>query len=110
MADYRMLGFWWDVAQAGGLAVVAAYTWLANRSKANRAAIDRVDGRVGEMAGRLERLEQRADTAPTHSDLSVLHERITELSGAVRELTGVMQQLRRAVDRVETYLLEKGGE
>jgi len=104
--DYSQLRFFLDLAVLIGVVLNTVYTWLVNRSKATRAAIDRVDGHLSEVTRRVDRLENRADAAPSHDDLAVLHERITDLSGAVRELTGVMQQLRRAMDRVETYLLE----
>ncbi len=104
--DYVQLRFWLDVGVLGAVGVNTIYTWLVNRTKANRSAIERVDDHLGEIVRRVDRLESRADAAPSHDDLGVLHDRITDLSGAVRELTGVMQQMRRAMDRVETYLLE----
>lgn len=91
----------------GGSAAAGVYTWITGRTKANRAAIERVDEHLQETIRRVDRLEQRADAAPGHEDLGVVHDRITELSGSIRELTGVMKGLRRSVDRVETYLLEK---
>ena len=95
------------IASMAGSALAGVYTWVTARTKANRAAIDKVEEYVTETIRRVDRLEQRADAAPGHEDLAVLHDRITDLSGAVRELTGVMKGLRRSVDRVETYLLEK---
>ncbi|WP_241085749.1 DUF2730 family protein [Candidatus Vondammii sp. HM_W22] len=105
--DYSAWRFWYEIALGGVVVVNFAYTWVANRSKANRKAIEGVDERMTETIRRTDRLEQRADNAPSHNDLAVLHDRITDLSGAVRELTGVLQAMRRSVDRVETYLLER---
>ena len=106
MTDYAPMRFWLDVATLAAVGANTLYTWLMSRAKANRAAIERVDGHLAEVVRRVDRLENRADAAPSHDDLGVLHDRITDLSGAVRELTGVMQQMRRGMDRVETYLLE----
>jgi len=105
--NYDELKFWYQVGLGLIVAINSAYTWVTARTKANRAAIDRVDERMTETVRRVDRLEQRAEAAPTHNDLSVLHDRITDLSGAVRELTGVMQAMRRSIDRVETYLIER---
>lgn len=104
--DYAVARFWIDAAMLVGVCLNGLYTWLTARTKANQAAIDRLDGHLTETIRRVDRLENRADAAPSHQDLAVLHDRITDLSGAVRELTGVMQQMRRAMDRLETYLLE----
>lgn len=105
--DYGAWRFWFDVIVTIAVLINVGYTWISNRTKANRSAIERVDGHVTETVRRVDRLEQRADSAPSHDDLAVLHDRITDLSGAVRELTGVLQAMRRSVDRVETYLLER---
>lgn len=104
--DYETWRIGYDVVVLTTVAANFVYTWVANRTKANRAAIDRVDHHLGEVVRRVDRLESRADAAPTHDDLAVLHERINDLAGAVRELTGVMGAVRRSIDRVETYLLE----
>lgn len=104
--DYQSWRIGYDAVVMITVVANFAYTWIANRHKANRAAIDRVDEHLTEVVRRVDRLESRADSAPTHEDLSVLHERVTDLAGAVRELTGVMGAVRRSIDRVETYLLE----
>src|SRR5690606_28192682 len=90
--DYEHWRIGYDITVIVTVVANFVYSW----SKANRAAIDRVDMRLSDVTRRVDRLETRADSAPTHEDLAVLHERINELSGAVRELTGVMGAVRRS--------------
>lgn len=104
--DYERWRIGYDITVIVTVVANFVYSWVSSRTKANRAAIDRVDTRLSDVTRRVDRLETRADSAPTHEDLAVLHERINELSGAVRELTGVMGAVRRSIDRVESYLLQ----
>ena len=106
-----------QLINAVGVLAVGIYTWLISRSVANREAIDAQAERIDQDRRRIDRLEavdvegdvgrSVADHAPTHHDLAELHARINDLSGAVNKLVGVMSAVERALDRVETKLMQE---
>jgi septation ring formation regulator EzrA len=103
--DFQALDFWWSVLQTVILAFVAFYTYLTNRSKANRAAIDRLDSRVTQIAERVTLVENDLRHLPTQDDIKRLHERMDCVSAEMKEIKGEFSTARRTLDMIHEHLL-----
>lgn len=106
--DYTAVRFWWDAAITVLLAVNVVYTWVINRTRVNKAAIDRVDGRVGGMEHRLTQLESDVRHLPDHDDMGHIHEKINGVDSAMRRIEGELTALNRTMSLINEHLLNKG--
>ena len=102
----------WDIARFGlellnfaGVIILAVLSWLQSRSKANKAAIDRVDERLSEYVRRVDRLEERQGAAPDHDDIGAVYKRLDEVNAQLQHLAGVMEGLTRQLSLVNNHLL-----
>ncbi|WP_275100133.1 DUF2730 family protein [Sedimenticola hydrogenitrophicus] len=91
--DYGAARFWFDVAHLGGLFGLGVYTWIVNRTKANRGAIDRVDSRVSAIDLRLSQLETDVRHLPDHDDLGEIHEKVNTIAGSMKKIEGHLDSL-----------------
>jgi hypothetical protein len=107
--DYSAARFWFDILYWIGLLVVAGYTYLSNKAKANKAAIDRVDTRLHEEIRRIDVLEQRQAQAPTHDDIGKVYDKLNSINQTLYQMTGEFSGLRRSMELVNDYLLNGGG-
>ena len=103
--DWDKWRFALDVVVIVVVALNTVYTWWTSRTRATQAAIDRVDGHLGEQVRRIDRLEVRVDDAPDHDDLAALHEKLNDVGGSLRALNGEMGGIRRAVDLIHRHLM-----
>jgi hypothetical protein len=86
--DYGAARFWFDVAHLVGLLGLGVYTWIVNRTKANRGAIDRVDSRVTAIDLRLSQLESDVRHLPDDDDLGEIHEKVNTIASNMAEIKG----------------------
>ena len=105
--DYHLLSFWWDVIQTAILTFVAIYTWVVNRTKANRAAIQVLDNRLDELRGRVVVMEHSLQHVPGDQAIARIHTRIDQVGQSVRHMEGEMKQLNQTLHLIQQYLLEK---
>lgn len=114
--DYGAMRFFLDAAQALGLLVLFVYTWITQRSKANRNLIDQVeqkhDERGEELEGRMKRVEhdvgllhQQVQQVPTHYDLGRVYERLNGVSEQVENLSGQFSGLSHQLSLISQHLL-----
>lgn len=105
--DYTALRFWIDVLYLGGVIAVGIYAWVVNRSKANRSAIDELDGRTQSVERRQDKLEERVANVPTHHDLARVYDRLNGVSEQVKEMNGNLTGISRQIGMISEYLLNR---
>lgn len=105
--DYGALRFVFDVLQAIALAAVAVYAYLVNRTKANRAAIDRVDLRVHDLSHRVTSLERDVRHLPNHQDMAALHEKVNLISNHLSTMAGEFSGVRNTLDVIHRIMLDE---
>ena len=105
--DYRALDFWWNIIQTAVLVFVAVYTWLVNRTKANREAINAVNEKVDGLHDRVTVIEHELEHVPGDQAISRIHSRIDQVGQGVRHLEGEMKQINQTLHMIQQYLLEK---
>lgn len=99
--DYPAWRFWFDFLQLSGICAVGVYTWWSNREKVT-------SKKFGDLEERLAHVE----TAIAHPRCEYhlgFETRLDTMHGDIRELTGGIKGLRRAVDLMNEYLINKGG-
>jgi len=105
--NYSEARFWLDVAVLTGVIANTAYTWLANRSKVNKAAIEQVGHRVGGLERRIGELEADVRHLPGRGDVDDLHERITGVSNQMGEMRGELHGINRTLSLIHQSLLDE---
>lgn len=103
--DYAAARFWLDVAVLIAVAANTAYTWAANRSKVNKAAIAEISNRVGKVEQRMSDLEADVNHLPDRGDIDTLHDRITGVSNQVSEVSGELRGIDRTLQNIHQSLL-----
>lgn len=106
--DYNALRFALDLLQLLGLAAIGVYTWLINRSKANRAAIGELERQATSHAERLAIIEQQIAQAPTHTDLGKVYDRLNGVAETLSQLNGQLNGVTHQLSMVNEYLLNQG--
>lgn len=106
--DYDAARFWWEVGMTLGLVANFAYQVIVARSKANRDAIVRVDGRVSIIEHRLAQLETDVRHLPDHEDLSAIHEKVNVVAGTMGEVRGELAAINRTLSLINEHLLNHG--
>lgn len=104
--DYGAWRFWFDVAQTICFVFVAVYTYLMNRTKANRAAIQQVDQRVTHLTERVGQLENDVRHLPDHDDLGAIHEKVNVVAAGMGEIKGELGAINRTLGLINEYLLK----
>ena len=105
--DYRGLDFWWNVIQTSVLVFVAVYTWLVNRTKANREAITTVNEKVDGLHSRVTVIEHELEHVPGDQAVSRIHTRIDQVGQGVSHMEGEIKQINQTLHLIQQYLLEK---
>lgn len=116
--NYTAARFIFDVIQTLFLIGVAIYTWIVNRSKANRAAIDKVSqassdatkdmkDKIDELSKKIELQEKEISHLPDHSDMARIHEKVNKTNIAVNELKGELAGINRQMTIISDHLLNK---
>lgn len=78
--------------------------WSARRVIPNKEEIEK---RLAEQDKAIIRLEEAMKRAPTHSDIKELSSRIEALHGDLQSVVGSLTGIRRAVDLMNEYLLNR---
>lgn len=108
--DYTAARFWWEVFISALLLGNLLYTWVVNRTRVNKAAIDRVDGRVAGLETRLTQMESDVRHLPDHDDMGHIHEKINGVDLAMRRIEGELAALNRTMSLINEHLLNKGSQ
>lgn len=106
--DTKFWSFVWDIITTIVVVVLAIYTWIVNRSKANRAAIDVVDEKVQKVEGRVDIIENDLSHLPTHEDLGKVHEKLNDTNKTLQELKGEWKTANKTLELINRYMIEKG--
>lgn len=118
--DWDAAKFGLDALQVGALAGIGVYTWWTSRTRATRAAIDRVDAaareRHTELAARVDAverrqslIEQRQEHTPTHDDIGKIYDRLNAINESVRSMSGEFKAVQATTQMIHEYLLNEGG-
>jgi hypothetical protein len=103
--DYSAWRFWFDVLQLIGVLFIGVYTWIVNRSKANRTAIDRVDARVSRVQDRVTLLENDVRHLPDHDDLGAIHDKVNTVASGMSHIQGELHAINRTLNLINEHLL-----
>lgn len=105
--DYTAWRFWMDLLLILVVMLQGIYTWFVNRTKVNKAAIDRVDGRVSEVVERVTLLERDVRHLPNHDDLGELHEKVNTIATSMGKIEGELAALVRSLSMIHEHLLNE---
>ena len=100
------LRFVFDVVLTLALGGVALYTYLVNRTKANRVAIDRQDMRIQDLSHRVTSVERDVRHLPGHTEIAALHEKVNLISNHLSTMTGEFSGVRNTLDVIHRIMLE----
>lgn len=103
--DYGQMRFWFDLVQTCFFIGLAIYTWIVNRTKANKSAIDMVDARVGAIQERVTLLENDVRHLPDHDDLGAIHEKVNVIAAGMGQIQGELSALNRTLALINEHLL-----
>ncbi len=104
--DYAALRFWLDVVVLVGVVLNTLYTWHANRNRATRAAIDRVDRRVDDLGNRMSAMETDLRHQPSHNDLKRIYEKLDALAQAQATAGGELKAVTHQLSLINRHLLK----
>lgn len=86
------------------------YTWIANRSKANKQAIEHVANELHGIRGRVGVLETEVHHLPDHDDLGNLHEKVNQVANGMERVGGELAGMNRTLHLIqESLLAERNG-
>ncbi|MDH5785341.1 MAG: DUF2730 family protein [Chromatiales bacterium] len=106
--DYGQFRIWFDLVQTFVMVALAIYTWIVNRTKVNKAAIDRVDNRVIRLQERVTLLENDVRHLPNHDDLGDIHEKVNTIASGMGKIEGELTALNRTLGLINDHLLNGG--
>lgn len=106
--DYSALRFWLDILQLLAVVGLFVYTAFTSRTKANKAAIDRIEGRLVEEIRRIDQATNAIANAPSHADLGKVYDRVNDVAGSVNTITGEMSAMRRTLDLMSQHMMGSG--
>ena len=96
--DYSSLQFWFDIAQTLVMIFVAIYTYMANRTKANKQAIE-------DMGERVSKLETEVEHLPDHDDIGALHNKVNGVSDTVSTISGQLSAMNNTLSLINEHLI-----
>lgn len=96
-----------QIGQFAAMVVVAVYSWVLSRTKANKDAIAKVDNRVQGIERRLERVESDIHNLPSHSEIAALHEKINRVAAAQERNNGVLTGIQSTLHLIHQSLLDE---
>jgi len=109
--DYDKWRFFFEVFLFVWNLGLGAYLWNNRRHQVTTDRIDTLEtdmgAQMGEMNNRLTRVERDLEHVPDHDDLAAIYERLNGVDKGVSELKGEFAAVRRGVDMIHTFLLEK---
>lgn len=93
-----------DILQTLFMAGVTVWLYWRQRHAARK---QEVDEKISAMQQRVTAVEQDMRHAPTDKDLRDLSRHVEEVHGDLKELSGTIKGLARAVDLINTHLLDQ---
>ena len=133
--DYYAWRIWLDAAQMVGTLAIGAYVWWTNRKKviakrfvglekdmSDRATTNALESMKKELVANckdhwlrtaatelaITRIDEELKHVPGKADIDDLHSRITDVLSRVSTMDGRLQGIGRAVDLINTHLIDKG--
>lgn len=100
------IALWLRVFEMGAMVVVAVYSWILSRTKANKTAIDGIASEVHGVQKRLTRLETDVKHLPSHHDMAALHEKVNGVSRCMENVRGELTGISRTLALIQQALLE----
>lgn len=132
MVNFEAVRLGLEVLQLIGLIVLAIYTHITGKSKANAKAIEEItkvnvdannairrdfeaglkslESRVSKTERRNEVLESRQSQAPNHTDLSKMYDRMNTIAEGMERQNGQLSALTHQLSMISEYLLNNKGE
>ncbi len=110
----------WMIVHTAITLFIAIYTWVGNRDKVSRQAIEGVDEDLRKMGMRIDKdlrsvgvrvgvLEETVRHMPGKSELDTLHKRITEAREVQQAMQGELHGMNRTLNLIHEYLLHNRG-
>lgn len=99
-----VLGIGRDIATVA----VWVYVWWTQRKKATADQFRAVDKRLDSLDNEMVGMKKELEHAPTQTDIKELSNRIQDLHGDLNKVVGGLEGIRRAVDIMNSHLLERG--
>lgn len=96
--DYSSAQFWFDVLQTLVMVFVAIYTYMANRSKVNKKAIEQMGERVNKVEIQIKHL-------PDHDDIGALHDKINGVNSTVSTISGQLNAVHHTLSLINEHLI-----
>lgn len=100
-ADYSAITFWLNVIVLLINAAIGIFVWLNRRHQVTEDRVSAIEDRVTAVESDMHHL-------PTHKDIHDLTKTIGALRGDLSELSGRMSGVNRAVDLINSHLLNRG--
>lgn len=112
MDDYvEIAKFALQVLQLVSIVGVGIYTWIVNRTKANKDAIEEVRAALNVLASEHKQLETEVAAMPGHEEIALLHEKINDVSSGVSHIRGELTGIGRTSSQIlEVMLRNRGAE
>ena len=103
--DYNAAKFWLDLFNVLGLAGLGAYTWVTNRQRVTKDAIDEVTGRVIRLERETAVMKEATKNLPTHQDMDDVDKRLDEVNQGVASLSAEMKANKELLHTIHNHLL-----
>lgn len=110
MIGWESLRIWLALLQIAQIVVTAGVgvvAWRLSRDRARRAEIEAMETDIDAVRVRMQDIEANLRHMPTQSDLRLLSDRLEQMHGDLRELSGSFRGLSRAVDLMNSHLLDQ---
>ena len=95
-----------DAILVVALLVQSVYVWIANRTKANRTAIEAVEEQVVELGKRFDSLSVHLDHMPNENHIRRLHDRLNVVDRTLAESIGRQDAIIRQLEIINEHLLQ----
>lgn len=97
----------WSFFNSLMLLFIAVYTWISNRDKVSREAINALTVTVNDIDTRVATVEESIAHVPRQSELNGLHARITKLSDAQSGVSARVDEMNRTLSLIHQYLMNR---
>lgn len=106
--DYDALRFWLEIIVLIAVVANTFYTFISNRHKANKTAIDDVNSSVSDLVSRVDKMEVTLHGSPSHEDLSRMYERMNNVGNKLEKMSGAMEGMATQLSLINEHLLNGG--
>jgi outer membrane murein-binding lipoprotein Lpp len=104
---------WAQLANLVVIPLLGFVVWLLRRGLVSDTALAKLlqhrDARLDQHATQIDRLNNRLDTLPSTTDVTDLNTAVAKISTTTDHMQGDIEGLKRSVDRLTAYLMEKDG-